>query len=184
MNSSRAISAARNRRVGEQQPVRSSGPTFSQVRSAPQQQQQQQQQQVQQKPKISVSDAIGLTTIRLCKVENFINELKEGGQVSGLPPNSQVVDNSVLTTMINRLDALEKKEIASSELIKRLERENSDLTVQLRDFTALTNERFGDFDLAFVEIEKQLPTPTEDALVELNEEEVQEPITVEFVENA
>jgi hypothetical protein len=183
MSSSRSIAAARNRRAGEQQPSRpntsiASASVFSQQprgvpqRAVPPQQQQQyqqqqqqyqqqpQQQQMVQKPKISISDAIGLTTIRLCKVENFIDELKQTG-VAGLPPNSQIVDNSVLMSMISRLDALEKKEIAASEQIKRLERENSELVAKLDVFEKLTGDRFDDFDVAFVELEKMIPSSEE-----------------------
>ena len=175
MSSSRSIAAARNRRAGDppvSRPNTSIGSSnvFSQQqprgqppnqRSFQQQQQQQQQYQPQTqaqsqmqeqsnaKQKISVGDAIGLTTIRLCKVENFIKELKVNG-VSELPPNTQLVDNSVLTSMINRLDALEKKEIAYNDKIKQLEKEITDLTRE-------TGEKFADFENAVIEIEKQLP---------------------------
>jgi len=198
MSSSRSIAAARNRRAGEQQPSRpntsiASASVFSQQpRGVPQravppqyQQQQQQQQQYQQpqqqqqqmvqKPRISISDAIGLTTIRLCKVENFIDELKQTG-VAGLPPNSQIVDNSVLMSMISRLDALEKKEIASSEQIKIVERENRELLAKLDVFTKETGDRFDDFDLAFVELEKMIPSsedaeePEENISLEVNDD--------------
>jgi len=171
MSSSRSIAAARNRKAGEQPPSRpntsiASASVFSQQprgvpqRPPPPPPQYQQQQQQQQKPRISISDAIGLTTIRLCKVENFISELKETG-VTGLPPNSQVVDNGVLNNMISRLDALEKKEIAAVEQIKRLERENGELVAKLDAFTKEAGDRFDDFDLAFVEIEKMIPLAQE-----------------------
>ena len=162
MSSSRSIAAARNKRAGEQPQISrpntsiASASVFSQQQRGPIQQQQQQ--QAFAKPKISVSDAIGLTTIRLCKVENFIKDLSENGFTSS---NSQMMDNSVLTTLINRLDALEKKEISSNEQLERLEKENSDLTEKLSAFTKDTNDRFDDFDLAFVEIEKQLPIEEE-----------------------
>ena len=203
MSSSRSIAAARNRRAGEQQPSRpntsiASASVFSQQqqprgvpqRAVPPQQQYQQQQQQQQyqqpqqqqmvqKPKISISDAIGLTTIRLCKVENFISELKETG-VAGLPPNTQVIDNSVLNTMISRLDALEKKEFAASEQIKRLERENSELIAKLDAFEKLTGDRFDDFDVAFVELEKMIPSSQDE-----DEDVVQEEnITLEVNDDA
>jgi hypothetical protein len=172
MSSSRSIAAARNKRASEQQISRpntsiASASVFSQQQRGPIQQQQPQLQQQQSfaKPKISVSDAIGLTTIRLCKVENFIKELSENGFATS---NTQVIDTTVLTTLINRLDALEKKEISTNEQLKRLEKENIDLTDKLSDltdklsaFTKETNDRFDDFDLAFVEIEKQLPVEEE-----------------------
>ena len=154
MSSSRAIAAARNKRAGETRPNTSIGSStiFSQQpRGQPQvQRQTQPQAQAQnQKQKISIGDAIGLTTIRLCKVENFIKELKENGMPE-MPANAQLVDNSILTSMINRLDALEKKEIANNEKIKQLEKELSDLTRE-------TGEKFADFETALIEIEKQLP---------------------------
>jgi len=173
MSSSRSIAAARNKRASEQQISRpntsiASASVFSQQQRGPIQQQQQQPQLQQQsfaKPKISVSDAIGLTTIRLCKVENFIKELSENGFATS---NTQVIDTTVLTTLINRLDALEKKEIITNEQLKQIQNENnvltdklSVLTDKLSSFTKETNDRFDDFDLAFVEIEKQLPVEEE-----------------------
>jgi hypothetical protein len=172
MSSSRSITAARNRRAGDapQQQVSrpntsigssnvfSQQPRVSTPQPKPPHQQQRSFQQPQVdpqqhvKPRISVGDAIGLTTIRLCKVENFINELKENG--GELPANSQIVDNSVLTSLINRLDSLEKKEIANSERIKQLENE-------LENFTKESGDKFADFELAIVELEKQLPEAEE-----------------------
>ena len=163
MSSSRSIAAARNRRSGDTTPQQVSRPNtsigssnvFSQQPRGPLQQQRsfqqpQAQAQPQSKPKISVGDAIGLTTIRLCKVESFISELKENGIGGELPANSQLIDNSVLTSLVNRLDALEKKEIASNDKIKQLENELAELTKE-------SGEKFADFELAIVEIEKLLP---------------------------
>ena len=67
-----------------------------------------------------------------------------------LPPNTQLVDDSVFTSMINRLDALEKKEIVCNEKIKQLEKEISNLTQE-------TGEKFADLETALIDIEKQLP---------------------------
>ena len=193
MSSSRSIAAARNRRAGDPPVTRpntsiGSSNVFSQQPRGPPQVQRQHQQpqhqsqsqyqnQVQEpmvKPKISVGDAIGLTTIRLCKVENFIKELKETGMVGlpEIPPNTQLVDNSVLTSMINRLDALEKREVACNEKIAQLEKVVSDLTRE-------TGEKFADFETALIEIEKQLP---EQVVVEEESEQVQsdETITVDL----
>jgi hypothetical protein len=63
--------------------------------------------------------------------------------------------------MISRLDALEKKEIASSEQIKLVERDNRELLAKLDVFTKETGDRFDDFDLAFVELEKLIPSSEE-----------------------
>jgi len=196
MSSSRSIAAARNRRAGDPPVTRpntsigSSNVFSQQPRGPPQVQRQQQQPQYQSqsqsqpqyqnqvqptvKPKISIGDAIGLTTIRLCKVENFIKELKETGMVGlpEIPANTQLVDNSVLTSMINRLDALEKREVACNDKIAQLEKVVSDLTRE-------TGEKFADFETALIEIEKQLPEPV---VVEEESEQVQsdETITVDL----
>ena len=66
--------------------------------------------------KLSISDAIGLVTLRLGRVEQFIIDLENGEHQnlnmgsSNIPDNSKIIDNSVLSSMINRLDSLEKRE--------------------------------------------------------------------------
>ena len=64
--------------------------------------------------KLSISDAIGLITIRLGRVEQWIietdHENEQNDHSSNLPDNSRVVDNSILTNFASRLDSLEKKE--------------------------------------------------------------------------
>jgi hypothetical protein len=64
--------------------------------------------------KLSISDAIGLITLRLGRVEQWMidtdHEQQERGNSGGMniPDNHKVIDASVLTTIVNRLDALEK----------------------------------------------------------------------------
>jgi len=64
--------------------------------------------------KLSISDAIGLITLRLGRVEQWMidtdHEQQERGNNGGMniPDNHKVIDASVLTTIVNRLDALEK----------------------------------------------------------------------------
>lgn len=66
--------------------------------------------------KLTVSDAIGLITLRLGRVEQWIidtdHETADNGTAAGvstgIPDNHKIIDNSVLTTIINRLDSLEK----------------------------------------------------------------------------
>jgi hypothetical protein len=80
--------------------------------------------------KLSVSDAIGLITLRLGRVEQWVieteheNETKDYTGSGNIPENSRIIDNSILTTIINRIDSLEKKEPAgtsnSSEEITKL----------------------------------------------------------------
>ena len=192
MSSSRSIAAARSRRAGESQPPVSGGRPVTSIAShsafvqqqmppppsnnvriakAPMQQQQQQQMSQQGAPpftKLSISDAIGLVTLRLGRVEQFIIDF-ENGEIEGhhpnsggsnIPENSRVVDNSVLTTIINRLDAIEKREGSNSN-VTSLEKDLKDtkdllshLLFKFELFTKETGEKFADFDGAISEIEK------------------------------
>jgi hypothetical protein len=66
--------------------------------------------------KLSISDAIGLITLRLGRVEQWIIETDQEGtskehgniDISGIPDNHRIIDNSVLLNIIGRLDSLEK----------------------------------------------------------------------------
>lgn len=198
MSSSRSIAAARSRRAGESQPPVSGGrpvtsiashsafvqqqmppppPNNVRIAKAPMQQQQQQMSQQGASPftKLSISDAIGLVTLRLGRVEQFIIDF-ENGEIeghhsnSGVPENSKIVDNSVLTTIVNRLDALEKREGSSNSIgssvassVASLEKEMkeakdllSHLLFKYELFTKETNEKFSDFEGAISEIEKNM----------------------------
>jgi hypothetical protein len=210
MSSSRSIAAARSRRAGESQPPVSGGRPVTSIAShsafvqqqmppppqnnvriakAPMQQQQQQMPQQGASPftKLSISDAIGLVTLRLGRVEQFIIDF-ENGEIEGhhsnsggpsIPENSKIVDNSVLTTIVNRLDALEKREGSSSvtSSVANLEKdlkETKDLLshflFKYELFTKETGEKFGDFEGAISEIEKNMESHQ---FVDINE-----PVTV------
>lgn len=199
MSSSRSIAAARSRRAGESQPPVSGGrpvtsiashsafvqqqmpppPNNVRVAKSSMQQQQQQQQMPQQGAspftKLSISDAIGLVTLRLGRVEQFIIDFENGeieghhpnsGGGSSIPENSKIVDNSVLTTIVNRLDALEKRDGSTSSVavsVASLEKEMkeakdllSHLLFKYELFTKETNEKFSDFEGAISDIEKGL----------------------------
>jgi len=93
--------------------------------------------------KLSISDAIGLITLRLGRVEQWIidtdhetdNENKPQLSSDGysIPDNHKVIDNSVLTSIINRLDSLEKNGIpSSSNDFKNLTEEFKSLTEQFK----------------------------------------------------
>jgi hypothetical protein len=119
------------------------------IRQPPQQYQQFYDKQQQQQPnslpfqKLSISDAIGLITLRLGRVEQWIIETDNdedskqplSGDISGIPSNHKVIDNSVLTNIVQRLDSLEKNgtgtNSGSSEEVKNL----------IQDVTTL-NEQF------------------------------------------
>jgi len=113
------------------------------------------QQQMPQKPaqsssngapftKLSISDAIGLITLRLGKIEQWVYEAEHEGmmnggghssEVSNIPENSRVIDLSVLTSIINRLDSLEKNAPASNEETANLSTEVAKLTEQVTRFS-------------------------------------------------
>ena len=180
MSSSKSIAAARSRRSGEQQQQQQQRPNTS-IASAkafnqqPMQQQQQPMQQQQQRPtsygqpggKISISDAIGLTTIRLGKVEQLLQHLQDEGGLNtsfDIPDNAQLIDKSVITNIISRIDGLEKRDGSNmTDKVGRLEneirsiRELLNSTKSIFDNYVQSNEkRFEDIDIAFVELEKNL----------------------------
>jgi hypothetical protein len=123
MSSNRANASARQRRAGEpvglqqqqqqqqrMQPGRGGG-----VRPGmPDQQQQQQQQPM--NPKLSISDAIALITLRLGRVESIVSNLpneprgdgENGGQV--YDENMRMIDQNVFNSIVIRLDTLEKNQ--------------------------------------------------------------------------
>ena len=109
-------------------------------------QQQYQQQQPQQEPtqnalpftKLSISDAIGLITLRLGRVEQWIietdHENNENQSSVGLSDNSRIIDNSLLTNFINRLDTIEKRETnipIDNELVTKLSEDVSKMNEHL-----------------------------------------------------
>jgi hypothetical protein len=195
MSSSKSIAAARARRSGEQQQQQNQRPNTSIASTKNFAQPPHQTGPSQQKTlnlanpggKISVSDAIGLTTIRLGKVEQFIQHLQEEGGYNSnfaIPDNAQLIDKSVITNIISRIDSLEKKDISVfNEKISKLENEIKNIkelittTKSSLDNYIVSNEkRFDDIDAAFVELENNQPhlensTQLNENNVELNFEE-------------
>jgi hypothetical protein len=174
MSSSRSIAAARNRRAGDPPSTNNSRPGTSinsQSSFSPQSQSQPQKKSATapnstpnvpiSSTKLTISDAIGLITLRLGRVEQYIQTAEyEGGTNNNIPANTQLVDKSVINSIVNRLDFLEKKEKESSSNNK-LETEIRDikdlLMTQMLKYDKFTNEtdkRFTDVDSAFVEMEK------------------------------
>ena len=119
MSSARSNAAARSRRAGGNEPppppqqMNGRPGQQSNIRPGQSQMQQQQQQPVQQ-AKMSLSDAIGLITLRLGRVENVVQHLQTDlppndftNQTSDIGENMRVVDDEVFTSIVNRLDQLE-----------------------------------------------------------------------------
>jgi hypothetical protein len=126
------------------------------------------QSQEQPKPptaKLSISDAIGLITLRLGRVESILMEKDHDNESSSgnfsIPENTQLVDKSVLANIVARIDSLEKNNRDFTSLmndVKGLKEMFLNLDVKHDTFAKETNNRFEDYELALGEIEKQLPT--------------------------
>lgn len=101
MSSARSNAAARARRAGGDMPPP------QQMNGRPGQQMQQGQ-QMQTAPKLSISDAIGLITLRLGRVEQIVQNMPVDGALNNLDENVRIVDDVVITNIVQRLDALEK----------------------------------------------------------------------------
>jgi len=143
--------------------------------------------------KLTVSDAIGLITLRLGKVEQFMIEThSNGGSFNNEPQSNKItVDNSVLASMVSRIDSLEKKQLnsvsnssasvnpnsvivenANVEKISKLEKELRDTKDLLMSFimkcdllTRETGQRFSEIESAISGIEKFIQPVTEDHII-------------------
>uniref|UniRef100_A0A6C0ESX2 Uncharacterized protein n=1 Tax=viral metagenome TaxID=1070528 RepID=A0A6C0ESX2_9ZZZZ len=214
MSSSTSLAAARNRRSGSQnapqqpqsRPVTSisSQAAFAQQNSSrnPKMQKQPTTNNIQSETsnglpftKLTVSDAIGLITLRLGRVEQFIIDLQEernGDESSfvGLPENTRVIDNSILTNIINRLDNLEKKDLnpKNNDQIIKFEKELRDakdllinVMLKIENYIKDTNSKFSEYDSAILDLEQNIPIQKNDLLgVNL---ETEESIVSEYVLN-
>ena len=135
------------------------------VRVASRQPQQQQQQQQQQRPqsaafqqiqqqqqqgqnglpftKLSISDAIGLITLRLGRVEQWVIETEhENEDKNDSSPSGNAVDNSVLVSLLNRLETVEKREPTSTQIVASV---SSDEVKKLTSELGSLNERYTKF---------------------------------------
>ena len=181
MSSSRSIAAARNRRSGDtsqQQQINRPGTSIAsqaalqgggsnrRLQSQQTQQPLQQQQPQSSQParvKLSVSDAIGLITLRLGRVEQILIDQEgaalNGGSSLSIPDGTQLVDKSVFNSIINRLEAAESKGktiTTYEETIQRLEKELKELRETHLKHEASVKKSFEDVDAAFVDLESQV----------------------------
>lgn len=119
MSSNRANASARQRRAGEAAPQQSySNNSNSKTRFV---QQSQEPPQPPMNPKLSVSDAIALITLRLGRVEQIVstydpNMIAAAAAASGnnnganYDENMRMVDQQVFNSIVSRLDTLEKNQ--------------------------------------------------------------------------
>jgi hypothetical protein len=117
--------------------------------------------------KLSISDAIGLITLRLGRVEQWIIETDHENQDKGhstnndtnIPDNHKIIDNSVLTTMINRLDSLEKNSINNNNA------NSNQITIEqfnkLEDDIKFLNQQFIKMDETIIKHTIELSKNTE-----------------------
>jgi hypothetical protein len=189
MSGNRANAAARNRRAGggpEMQapipgrggmvpgrgmpaPGRGFGPSPQQMQQIQQLQAQQMQQQQQQMPapapgvpgptQMTVQNAVTLMSIRLGRLETFMQKMEGEGENE----NSRMVDEGVFNSIVSRLDALErghkllsgsKPQVQTDESndqlletvndLKSEVAELKDLLLGLQSFTMLTNQKLVD----------------------------------------
>jgi len=119
--------------------------------------------------KLSISDAIGLITIRLGRVEQWIIETDHENDENGQNNSNGMIDNSVLTTFVNRLDSLEKKESNSNlEVVTKLSEDFTKMNENLSRIideaskhsilTAKHTEQLFRFEREFVETKDILKT--------------------------
>ena len=116
-------------------------PPQKQQSAAYQQVQQSNQQSTAPFSKLSISDAIGLITLRLGRVEQWVIETDHENQENGnshsgslnLPDNSKIIDSSILNNIVSRLDSLEKRESGTNnpEEIIKLSESVTKLTEQI-----------------------------------------------------
>lgn len=108
--------------------------------------------------KLTISDAIGLVTLRLGRVEQYMidleNEKNNADETDShshlhsnmnIPENSKIIDTSVLTNIVSRLDSLEKKEpttvnIANNESMEKVNKVSEDVTKITEQITRLGDE--------------------------------------------
>lgn len=164
-------------------------------------------QQSQQNTKISVSNAVGLITLRLGKLEQIINDMnfEEGGMNlnnnngEGIPSNMKLVSDEVFENIVNRINLLESKILNSKNIeshIEKLEREMREMKGvvtnshnALSNFIIETNEKFIDVEsaLALIEENAQINIEGHNEIVEtlenieVNENNVDN-VTLEYAE--
>jgi hypothetical protein len=135
------------------------------------------------KGKITIGDAIGLITIRLGRVEQYIQQLQEEGQLnggeedgSGSVNGGQVlgVDSSVFKSIVDRLDKLESKQPQpqqqqNKDVVDRLEKElkeTKDLLMMVvlkhEKHTGESSIKFDNIDSRVVSVEDKVKALEED----------------------
>lgn len=196
MSSSRSIAAARARRAGEQGPPQPPMPqnrpgqsVNSHAAFAPQPQGQQgrnvrvataqqgpppsnQVNVANKNPKLSISDAIGLITLRLGRVETILMDIEHNGSFhqehSSNNDNNSNIDKSIINNIVARLDALEKnmKEISLvTKEITDIKISLSSVVLKQSSFEHNVNNKFEDINNSFMDIDKKFSCENTSTLI-------------------
>jgi hypothetical protein len=157
-------------------------------------------QQSQQTTKISISNAVGLITLRLGKLEQIINDMnfEEGGvnlnnNGDGIPSNMKIVSDEVFENIVNRLNLLESKLLNSKNMESHVEKIERDMREMKRVITnsqnslsifmSETNVKFTDVEtaLALIEENAQINIEGTSENIEVNEN-IDENVALEYAE--
>jgi hypothetical protein len=132
------------------------------------------QSQPDQTTKISVSDAIGLITLRLGRLENIVNDAIEDGSINNtngldstgnsvIPSNMKLVSDEVFENIVNRINLLESKVINFTNQNENFVKEISGIQYSINNFNETLssfmnemNDKFIDYENALGEIEKNI----------------------------
>lgn len=136
--------------------------------------------------KISVSDAVGLITLRLGRLENIINESLEEGvfkqssdnndnnDKNVIPSNMKLVSDEVFENIANRINLLESKLIAFNNQLGNITKEMADMkntvvdgNLSIHNFMNETNEKFVVYENALAELESSLEIQLHENLEQL-----------------
>jgi len=149
--------------------------------------------------KLSVSDAIGLITIRLGRVEQLMQNSEEQFQFNG-SENGEMMDKDLINSLTERIYNLENKPSNNNlnidsvkNQITLIEKELINLkeilkthTNKVAGFMAETEQKFLDVDAAFVELEKNVEIENVEIQMDENElldgENVKSSLNIENVQ--
>lgn len=199
MSSSRSIQAARNRRAGDSRLQTSSNIAKKPTTSINSQrvfsgQMAQNNNMGSNEPtqvssnglpfnKLTISDAIGLITLRLGKVEQYLIDFQHNDKTSGTSePSSTGIDTTIFNNLVKRIDDLE-----NNSKVTNLEKSNNtlineikSLKVQINKIQNELNLKISDIENAFIELEKNIDVLSAEVNTDANENDE---ILVSSVEN-
>jgi hypothetical protein len=151
MSANRANASARNRRAGGAEMP----PPQQQQNSRPIRPGQQQSVPLQQQnPKISFGDAVGLVSLRVGRLEQFMYKINHEGLGSSsdlnLGENDRIVDEDVFRSIVSRLEALEKENAyANVSQVKEVSIDNHPVINTL-------NEKYNALQLSIYEVKDMI----------------------------